>query len=580
MSEAARDGRPAGVTLAGRPAAPGVAVAAAHPLAARAGAPAEPAAAGDPDHERARLEAALERAESDLEALADDVAERVGPGEGEIFEAQASFAGDPEVATAAREAVGQGASAEEAIRRAFAHYRELLAASASEYLSARVADLDDVTDRVLAILQGASASGAVPDHDVVIVAHDLTPSQTAELPHDRIAALVTETGSPTSHAAILARALAIPAVVAVDGLLAAVADGAIVGVDGASGEVVVDPDDAYRRELGRRAADEAARRERLAQLRDEPGRTADGHAVELAANIADAARLAVAAEAGAAGSGLVRTELLFQERTEAPSAAEQQRYYADVLATFPGQRVVFRTMDVGADKPLPFVVRDPEPNPALGVRGVRLSLARPDLLREQLAALLGARDQVGHQGRLAIMFPMVATAAELDAVRAVLDEVAAERGGTLEGVEVGAMVEVPSAALAARRLARRADFLSIGTNDLLQYLFAADRLVGDVADLPQLLDPDVLGLLAEVVEAVHAEGAWVGVCGEAAADPTSALALVGLGVDELSMTPAAIPEIKAALRAVELSTLREAVAAARGADDPAGARESLARLLG
>jgi phosphoenolpyruvate-protein kinase (PTS system EI component) len=276
----------------------------------------------------------------------------------------------------------------------------------------------------------------------------------------------------------------------------------------------------------------------------------------------------------------VRTEFLFQEAQDEPSIDEQVAFYREVLAAFPGQRVVFRTMDVGADKPLPFVTRDPEENPALGVRGLRLGLLRPDLLTNQLRALLRARDadDTG-QGRLAIMFPLVSTSDEVRRARAALDEAAAAEQTTLDGVEVGIMVEVPSAALAAHRIAPLVDFFSVGTNDLLQYLFAADRLVAELAGLPDAADPDVLRLLGEVIAAAHDHGAWVGVCGEAAADLVVAAALVGLGADELSMTPTAIPEIKDTLRRLDREALAKLSAAAVSADSATDVRTLVGRAI-
>jgi phosphoenolpyruvate-protein phosphotransferase len=354
-------------------------------------------------------------------------------------------------------------------------------------------------------------------------------------------------------------------------------------MDGRTGAVIVDPDASERDAIRHRMDDEHRRHEQLEALRDELGRTADGHRVELAANIGAIQHLPAAVEAGGEGSGLVRTEFLFLDRTTPPTVDEQVKFYAEVLRAFPGHRVVFRTLDVGADKPLPFVEREPEENPALGLRGIRLSLLRPDLFRTQLRALLKARDEVSTEeaGRLAIMFPLVATVRELIEARGIVREVAEEEGADLTGVEVGVMIEVPSAALDANRFAEHADFFSIGTNDLLQYAFAADRLNGAVADLGDVLEPTVLGLIRHVVEAIHGAGGWIGVCGEAAGDPTVAAALVGLGVEELSMTKVAIPEVKDALRRATLAECREAVEAAiADAQDAAGARKILEARLG
>jgi phosphoenolpyruvate-protein phosphotransferase len=416
----------------------------------------------------------------------------------------------------------------------------------------------------------------------VIVARELTPSQTASIPVETIAAIVTETGSPTSHAAILARALGVPAVVACEGVVAATRADVDVAVDGRAGDVIVDPHPAEREAIERSHEREERRREELAMLRDEPGRTADGHRVELAANIGAIDHIPAAIEAGGEGSGLVRTEFLFLGRVTAPGVEEQTKVYAEILRGFPGHRVVFRTMDVGADKPLPFVEREPEENPALGLRGIRLGLRRPALFRDQLRALVRAASEVSGEeaGRLAIMFPLVSEPAELEAAREAFRAIAAEEDVDPEEVEVGVMIEVPSAALAASRLARHADFFSIGTNDLIQYLFAVDRLNAAVADIGDVLDPDVLGLIARVVGAAHANGAWVGLCGEAAGDPTVAAALVGLGVDELSMTRVAIPEVKDALRRLTRDECAEAVRRAiDGARDAVDARRILEEHL-
>ncbi|WP_052664163.1 phosphoenolpyruvate--protein phosphotransferase [Nitriliruptor alkaliphilus] len=569
-------------SLRGRPAAPGVAFAPAVVVGPVLGSDHDTndPERGDPARERERLDAALTEAVSQLRALAQRVAHDIGEDEAEIFEAHADFGEDPELVDRARKAIAQGTGAVTATRNAFDGFRELLAASSSELLSARAADLDDVRDRVVALLLGRPTELTIPDEPSVIVAHELTPSQTAGIPRDRIAAVVTETGSPTSHAAILARALGVPAVVGVSGLLAVLTGGTTVAVDGRSGEVTIDPDAEARADLEARAAEEHDRRTSLDVLRDEPGRTADGRRVELAANLGGLEDLPAAVAAGAEGSGLLRTEVLYLDRVAAPSVDEQTEVIARILRTFPGHRVVVRTLDVGADKPLPFVARDDEPNPALGLRGIRLSLARPTLFRDQLRALLRAKAAVGSDGaRLAIMFPMVSVPSELDAAREHLRAVAEEEGIGLDDVEVGVMVETPAAALSAERLAARADFLSIGTNDLLQYAFAADRLVAGVADLADACDPAILRLLGDVVAAGHRHGAWVGVCGEAASDPAVAVALVGAGADELSMTRVAIPEVKATLRAITQPEAEAALAEALTSDDATGARAVLAAAV-
>jgi phosphoenolpyruvate-protein phosphotransferase (PTS system enzyme I) len=538
---------------------------------------------GTPGEEAARLRSALEQAQAQLRELAKAMEGIAGPAEAEIFEAHAEFAADPELARMTEEAIDAGSSAERAVVEALGSFRKLLEASESEYLAERAADLDDVRDRVVNILMGRSTSGEIPGVRSVIAAHELTPSQTTSIPPALIAGIVTETGSPTSHAAILARALGVPAVVSCSHLLQAIGGGSEIAVDGRTGEVVVAPERSEREAIRGRMEAEDRRRQELEALRDERGRTAEGHPVELAANIGSIQHIPAALEAGGEGSGLVRTEFMFMDRTTAPSVEEQAKSYAEVLRSFRGDRVVFRTLDIGADKPLPFVDREPEENPALGVRGIRLSLLRQDLLRDQLRALLRAGVEVAREdaGHLAIMFPLVSTVDELLRAREILRQIADEERADLAHIEVGVMIEVPSAALAADRIARQADFLSLGTNDLLQYLFAADRLIGAVADLADVLDPDVLSLVERVVESGHTHGAWVGVCGEAAGDPTVAAALVGLGVDELSMTRVAIPEVKVALRRLTRQECSDAVKEAIDrAQDASEARRLIEERLG
>jgi phosphoenolpyruvate-protein phosphotransferase len=572
-----------GAVLQGRAASPGVAMAAAFVIAPR---PRPQATAGpapaDPIREHERLDAALSEATGQLESLAERLGDDVGAEEAAIFTAHAAFAADPELAAMAHASVDGGAAAEDAVRDAFGTFRDLLSASADEYLSARAADLDDVSDRVVGILTGATR--ALPTERCVVVAHDLAPSDTAELPRELVAGVICEAGSPTSHAAILARSLGIPAVVGAGDILGRVDLGTVLAVDGATGEILIDPDEGDRERYAKLATAEAERREELGALRDLPGQTADGVHVELAANVNDPGALDRALESGAQGSGLVRTEFLFLDSAQAPTVEEQTAYYRRVLDAFPGQRVVFRTLDIGADKPVPFITRPPEENPALGVRGLRLGLAEPRLLTDQLRALLRAADPdraaAGETGRMAVMFPMVATLDEVEQARAVLATVAAEEGVDPDTIEVGVMIEVPAAALAARRLAARVDFMSIGTNDLLQYLFAVDRLNPDVAGIPDIFDPDVLGLIGSVCSAAAEHGAWVGVCGEAAAEPRAAAAFVGLGVTELSMTPNAVPGVKDKLRRHTRAELAHAAEVALASADGAEARAAFKTALG
>lgn len=560
--------------LPGRAASPGAALGPAFVVAPRVD-DTEAKTTDDPEAERERVDAALERAAADLEELADTVGEDAGEEQAEIFMAHAEFAADPELAERVHGHIAEGASAERAVRAGFDSFRALLEKSSSEYLAARATDLDDVRDQVLDLLAGREAA-SVPTEPCVVVAVELTPSQTARIPREYLLAIACERGSPTSHSAILARSLRIPAVVGVEGLLGSVKAGQLVAVDGGAGEVIVEPDEATRSRIEEQGAAHTERAERLRQEAGNPCITADGRRIEVAANIDGPDALGRAIDHGAEGTGLVRTELLFLDATEPPTIDDQTAYYRRVLDTFPGERVVVRTMDIGADKPLPFVNREEEDNPALGLRGLRLGLARPELLRDQLRALLRAADATAAEsGRLAIMFPLVSRVDEVPRALAILDEAAEAEDIDRSGIEIGVMIEVPSAALAARRIAAQLDFVSVGTNDLLQYLFAVDRVNADVAALPDLLDPDILRLLRDVGTATHAEGAWMGVCGEAAADRLTAAALVGAGADELSATPAAIPEVKNMLRSADTTELKAAVDEAIGLPDGDAVRERI-----
>lgn len=420
------------------------------------------------------------------------------------------------------------------------------------YMAERVRDVLDVRDRLVARLTGQEAPGVpVRATPYVLVATDLAPALTATLDPERVVAVVTAAGGPTSHTAILARARGIPAVVAAPGVLD-VPEGTLLLVDGAAGTVTPDPDD-----------DAVARVRALAaavRTFDGDGRTADGHRVELLANVGDPAEAQAAAESGAQGVGLFRTEFAFLDRALAPDVDEQTAAYARVLAAFDGRKVVVRTLDAGADKPLPFLHAAPEANPALGVRGLRVADARPDVLEDQLTAI--ARAASAHPGTTTwVMAPMVATVDETERFVA-----ACARHGL---ATAGVMVEVPSAALLAGPILAHAHFASVGTNDLTQYTMAADRLLGAVAGLSDAWQPAVLRLVEATALGGAAQGRPVGVCGEAAADPALAVALVGLGVTSLSMTPRALPDVAAVLAATDLATCR--VLARRAADAPSAA---------
>ena len=526
--------------------------------------PADLAPTGDPDAETDRALAALEAVAADLEERGN----QAGGDAQEVLEAQAMMARDPGLAGELRRRTGEGAAAARAVFDAFRRYREALA-GAGDYLAARLADLDDVRDRAVARLLGVPAPG-VPTltEESVVVGRDLAPADTALLDPKLVAGLVTEEGGPTSHTAILSRALGVPAVVACVGATE-IRAGAVALVDGSTGEVVVDPPESEVTAARASAADRRTARA-SAPASTGPGGLSDGTPVALLANVGGPKDVALAVEAGAEGVGLFRTELAFLDRGTAPSEDEQTTLYAEVLAGFPDQRVVARVLDAGADKPLPFLRRRTEPNPALGVRGLRALFDEPELLATQLRALVRAAEQTS--ARLELMAPMVAEVSEAR------DFAAACRAAGFDG-PVGVMVEVPAAAVRAGDLLTAMDFVSLGTNDLAQYLFAADRQIGALARLQDPWQPALLDVVSLTAEAATSRGKTCGVCGEAAADPALACVLVGLGVVSLSAGAAALPAVRAALAAHDLDQCRQAAQAARSAVDARAARTAATALL-
>ncbi|MGH3623754.1 MAG: putative PEP-binding protein, partial [Sciscionella sp.] len=476
----------------------------------------------DPAAEAARIAPAAE-------LVAARLRDRAAAADGDaavLLETTAAMAVDPALVSTAEQLVtGAGLPAPRAVYQAAARFTDVLAA-AGGYLAERVRDVRDVRDRLVAELSGLAPPG-VPElaRPSVLVASDLAPADTAGLDPALVFALVTEEGGPRGHTAILARSLGIPAVVGCVGVLAAAAAAGGMVVDGDTGVVELS---ATPVEV--RAAERGAGLDWDGSDWDGIGRTADGHRVPVLANVGSPADALLAAEAGAQGVGLFRTEFCYLAATGEPSVAEQRAGYAAVLRPFAGKPVVVRTLDAGADKPLPFLPVGAEPNPALGMRGLRISRERVDVLDRQLAAVLGAAQDSG--AMVSVMAPMVATAEEADwfAVRTRAAGIA----------RVGVMIEVPAAALSAGELFDVVDFVSIGTNDLAQYTFAADRQLGAVAALNDHWQPALLRLVATVGDAALVAGKPAGVCGEAAADPSLGCVLVGLGVSSLSMNAAAV----------------------------------------
>ena len=490
------------------------------------------------ERERAQLDGALARGRQQI-----SVQKAVNSGAASrILDAHLELLADPELIDLAVAGLAGGRSAGYAWREAYSSYAERLEALASPLLRERAGDVRDVGGRVLGLLAGVTTAPLEFAPGSILIADELTPSETASLDAGRVVGLCTTGGGPTSHAAILARALGIPAVCGVDRAALELADGTPVLLDGTGGTLLEDPDDtqvaAAQVVIRRLAAQRGSEREAAS----EPAVTTDGHRIEIAANVGTAEEAIAAVAQGGEAVGLLRSELLFMDRDTAPDEREQADAYRAVpTALGRERRLVIRTLDVGGDKPLPYLPLPPEQNPFLGLRGIRVSLERPDLLRSQLRAILKA----ARLSDIHVMFPMIATLDELRAARRILDE---EQRASGESVRVGVMVEVPSAALTAEHLAREVDFFSIGTNDLTQYTLAMDRGHPKLAPLADALHPAVLRLISLTVEAAHRHGKWVGVCGGIAAEPLAVPVLLGIGVDELSVPVPAIAAVKALVR--------------------------------
>lgn len=490
-------------------------------------------------------EAETARAAESLAATATAIrsrGERAGGSAADVLEAQAFMAEDPTLSEDVSARIGTGKTAERAVYEAFASFRDLLV-SMGGYMGERATDLDDVSQRVVAHLSGVEAPG-VPDSDrpFILVARDLAPADTALLNLDLVLGLITSDGGPTSHTAILAREKSIVAVVGVEGALD-IANGETVIVDAGSGQVTISPsdDEIFRTRMAMKE------RASLTAAPMAPGVLADDTAIPLLANLGSAEAAAEAVALGAEGVGLFRTEFLFLDAVAAPSVAEQQGHYTKLFAAFPGQKVVVRALDAGADKPLTFLNTADEEKPALGLRGLRALRANEQILRDQLTAIRNA--ELENTAEVWVMAPMVSTLEETRYFTAIAREIGLRMAGV--------MIEVPSSALLADRILVDADFASIGTNDLTQYTLAADRLLGSVASFQDPWHPAVLRLVGEVGKAGATLGKPVGICGEAAADPLLAVVLVGLGATSLSMSPAALADVRAELRLYTIDEARE-----------------------
>jgi phosphoenolpyruvate-protein phosphotransferase len=535
--------------------------------------PSIPEHAASPDDERARLRSAIADAKRQLEEMRLRLRGEADYSKAAIFSAHEEILDDPELVDAAARGIAGGQSAAFAWRRAVDAHAALLAGLKNELLAARAQDVRDVGRRVLNLLVGDTDARDYPA-DTILVAEELTPSDVAGFDRTRVLGFGTTLGGASSHVAILARSFDLPAIAGIDTAALDVREGTLAILDGTRGVLTVSPTSEVVAQIRQRTAARAERQRLAGAQAHVPAVTLDGRRIEVAANAGDQAEAMRAATVGADGIGLLRTELLFMDRVSAPSEDEQLEVYrAIVRALGPERPIIIRTLDVGGDKPLTYLPLAKEDNPFLGLRGLRVGLDRPDILRTQLRAIL----RVSEGCAVRVMFPMVATLTELRQARAMLDE--AGRALGIAPVPVGIMVEVPSSALLASAFAREVDFFSIGSNDLTQYTLAMDRGHPKLAAQVDALHPAVLRLIDLTVRAAHDRGKWVGVCGGMAGDAQAVPILIGLGVDELSVSVPAVAAVKAQVRGLSFETCRDLAARALDAETEAEVRAMTPAVL-
>ncbi len=527
--------------------------------------------AADKHLERRKLNSAIDRALLDLSALQRRLESEADPDKAAIFAAHQQILEDPDLLDLASSAIEKGKSAAYSWKGAFTNYADRLAQSANEILAQRANDIRDVGQRVLEELTGQRSERPEMPVGTIIIAEDLTPSDTAQLDPKRVVGFATTNGGASSHVAIIARSLDIPAVAGIEGRALDIPDGTRVVVDGGRGTLQQNLDDAQIEAILTRQRRMTQRRAEEETHRDEPAVTTDGHQVAIVANIGGVDDAREAMTRGAEGVGLLRSEFVFLGRTSAPSEDDQAAIYRECAAALrPGQPLVIRTLDVGGDKPLPYLPIAPEENPFLGMRGVRVGLEKPQVLRTQARAILRAADA---GAKLYAMFPMIATIEDWRQAKKIWDE-ERDASGVTTPVAVGIMMEVPSVGIMARQFADEegCDFFSVGTNDLTSYTLAMDRGHPKLAAQVDPCNPAVLSLIGGASHALHERGKWLGICGGVASDPQAVPILVGLGVDELSCSIPAIPAVKAAIRRYSLLTCRELAAKAVTCSTPADVR--------
>ena len=513
----------------------------------------------DSEKEVSRLDDALAASIKDVELIKETALKNLGEEEAQVFDAHLMVLSDPELIGQVKDSITSNkVNAESALKEVTDMFISIFAGMEDNpYMQERAADIRDVSKRILAHLLGVKIpSPATIKDEVIIVAADLAPSDTAQLNRQYVKAFVTDIGGRTSHSAIMARSLEIPAIVGTKEVTSIAKDGDIIIVDGLSGDVFLNPSEEVVAEYRAKAEAFAAQQAEWEKLKDSKTYTKDGHQVELAANIGTPKDLEGVVNNGAEGVGLYRTEFLYMDSHEMPTEEDQFEAYKAVLEGMNGKPVVVRTMDIGGDKELPYLPLPHEMNPFLGYRAIRISLNEPEMFRTQLRALLRA----SVYGKLRIMFPMIATLNDFRGAKALLEEekakLIAEGVAVSDDIQVGIMIEIPAAAVLAHQFAKEVDFFSIGTNDLIQYTMAADRMNERVSYLYQPYNPSILTLIKHVIDSAHKEGKWAGMCGEMAGDQTAVPLLVGLGLDEFSMSASSVLKTRSLISKLTLSDMQ------------------------
>ncbi|EOS7716364.1 phosphoenolpyruvate--protein phosphotransferase [Enterococcus hirae] len=512
--------------------------------------------------EASRLDDALAKSTEELQQIREKAAQSLGEAEAQVFDAHLMVLSDPEMVGQIKQNINDNSvNAESALKEVTDMYISMFEAMEDNaYMQERAADIRDVAKRILAHLLGVTLPNpSMINEEVVVVAHDLTPSDTAQLDRNFVKAFVTDIGGRTSHSAIMARSLEIPAIVGTKEITAKVKEGDMLAVNGIEGDVIVDPTAEQKAEFEKIGAEYAAQKAEWEKLKNAETVTADGKHFELAANIGTPKDLVGVHNNGGEAVGLYRTEFLYMDSPDFPTEDDQYEAYKAVLEGMEGKPVVVRTMDIGGDKELPYLQLPHEMNPFLGYRALRISLSEQgdEMFRTQMRALLRA----SVHGNLRIMFPMVAILKEFRAAKAIFED---EKQKLLnEGVEVsdtiqvGIMIEIPAAAVLADKFAKEVDFFSVGTNDLIQYTMAADRMNERVSYLYQPYNPSILRLIKNVIDAAHAEGKWAGMCGEMAGDQTAVPLLVGMGLDEFSMSATSILKTRSLMKRLDTTKMAE-----------------------